>query len=173
MGLAYHCVKSPPKGVASRGETRWKINIWSQNPETNGSKRSSLVGLRGFRVPQQSAHRYTTLLKQTMCDIVAVSSDLFRSVFVGVFWAKWLGQKIWMLHKHTDSPLGRRQHGYCWWENTREPGLPAGGYREIKMEAERGTGQPQKITRKFVQLFPILSMQHNSPQHLTTLFFHR
>lgn len=48
-----------------------------------------------------------------------------------------------------------------------------GGHREIKMEAERGTGQPQKITRKFVQLFPILSMQHNSLQHLTTLLFHR
>lgn len=44
-----------------------------------------------------------------------------------------------------------------------------GQHRKMKMEAEERTGQPQEITRKFEQLFPLLSMQHNSLQHLTTI----
>lgn len=124
----------------------------------------------GFRLPQQPSHQQTRLANQTMCDVVAVSPDLFRRAFVGVFGPSGRDRR-YDCCVNTDSPLGRSQREYCWWGNTREPGLPSGTTQRGrgKMEAEERIWQPQEITRKFEQLFPILSTQHNSLQHLTTI----
>lgn len=123
----------------------------------------------GFRLPQQSAQQQTTLAIQTMCDVVAISPDLFRSVFVGVF-----------------GPSGRDRRYECCvntlthlWDGANADTVDEGTlenlaflqgqHGEIKMEAEERARQPQEITRKFEQLFPILSMRHNSLQHPTTI----
>lgn len=77
------------------------------------------------------------------------------------------------------SPLGWHQHGYCWWGNTREPGLPVSAIKEDKemevegrmwQRVERETERDgEKITRKFLQSFLMRSRQHHSLQHLTTV----
>lgn len=101
-----------------------------------------------------------------MCDVVAVSTDLFRSVFVGVF-----------------GPSGRDRRYECCvntlthlWNGANADTVDEGTledlaflqtqHSEIKMEAEEKARQLQKITRKFEQLFLILS---NSLQHLTKI----
>lgn len=67
----------------------------------------------GLGLPRQPAHQQTTPANQTMRDVVAVSPDLLGSVSAGARGAERAAQELRMVRKHADSPLGRRQHGYC------------------------------------------------------------